>query len=98
MNCRFLVTNLLLPKLEKAAERGEEARVLSCLAAGLGGTIDLDDLGCHDNKGLKAKADAGATYNDLMMLVSPYHPIFIYCRNSQFVIQKCHSLTSIPAS
>jgi len=58
---------LLLPLLDKAAAAGEEARVLSCLAAGLGGHIDLDDLGCHDNKGLKAKADSGATYNDLMV-------------------------------
>lgn len=58
---------MLLPLLDKAAAAGEEARVLSCLAAGLGGHIDLDDLGCHDNKGLKAKADSGATYNDLMV-------------------------------
>lgn len=68
---RFLLTNLLLPQLEKAAAAGEEARVLTCLAAGLGGNIDLDDLGCRDNKGLKAKADSGATYNDLMVKVIP---------------------------
>ena len=67
---RFLLTNLLLPQLEKAAAAGEEARVLTCLAAGLGGNIDLDDLGCRDNKGLKAKADSGATYNDLMVKVT----------------------------
>lgn len=63
------MTNLLLPKLEKAAEKGEDARVFSVLAAGHGGPIDLDDLGLKKSYGLKRKADSATTYNDLMVEV-----------------------------
>ena len=85
-----------MPQFEKAAERGEEARVLSCLAAGMGGSIDLDDLGCHDNKGLMAKAGAGRTYNDLMIKVcslsicSNLGPGVLY-PSSEHVVHSCLS-------
>jgi len=65
----FLLGNLLLPKLEKSVDKGEEARVLSVLAAGKGGTIDMDDLGLKKSSGLKRKADSATTYNDLMVEV-----------------------------
>jgi NAD(P)-dependent dehydrogenase (short-subunit alcohol dehydrogenase family) len=65
----FLLGNLLLPKLEKSADKGEDARVLSVLAAGKGGAIDLNDLGLKDSYGLKRKADSATTYNDLMIEV-----------------------------
>jgi hypothetical protein len=64
------MANLLLPKIEKAAEKGEDARVFSVLAAGQGGAIDLDDLDLKKNGGLKRKADSATTYNDLMIEVS----------------------------
>lgn len=66
---RFLLGNLLLPKLEKAAENAEDARILSVLAAGKGGPIDLDDLGLKKSSGLKRKADSATTYNDLVIEV-----------------------------
>lgn len=69
MTISFLLGNLLLPKLEKSADKGEEARVLSVLAAGKGGAIDLNDLGLKDSYGLKRKADSATTYNDLMIEV-----------------------------
>lgn len=68
--CRFLLVNLLLPKIEKAAEKGEEARVISVLAAGFGGAIDVNNLNLS-NASLKRKADYATTYNDLMIEVHP---------------------------
>jgi hypothetical protein len=71
-----LLANTLIPKLEKAADKGEEARVLTVLAAGYGGPIDVDDLGLKVNSGLKRKADAATTYNDLFVEVcSPHLPL-----------------------
>jgi hypothetical protein len=67
--------NLLIPKLERAAEKGEEARVLSVLGAGSGGTIDVNNLGLS-NAGLKRKADSSTTYTDLMIEVRPYVYVF----------------------
>ena len=58
-----------MPKLEKSVDKGEEARVLSVLAAGKGGTIDTDDLGLKKSSSLKRKADSATTYNDLMVEV-----------------------------
>ena len=58
-----------MPKLEKSTDKGEEARVLSVLAAGKGGTIDMDDLGLKNRSSLKRKADSATTYNDLMVEV-----------------------------
>jgi len=86
---RFLLGNLLLPKLEKAAAKGENARVLTVLAAGKGGAIDLDDLGCKDNNGLAHKANAATSYNDLMVQVEfkkLFYPSYVN-RNSLYVIQ-----------
>lgn len=64
---RFTLAHLLMPQLEKAVDEGEEARVMSVLAAGYGGHIYLDDLALKDNFGLKAAADGATTYNDLMV-------------------------------
>lgn len=88
LTLRFLLGNLLLPKLQKAADKGEDARMLSVLAAGKGGTIDMDDLGLKENPSLKKKADYATTYNDLMVEVSAYLSLFLFLqRNLQFVIQ-----------
>jgi len=64
---RFSLANLLLPKLKAAVEKGEDGRVLTVLAAGIGGKIDPDDLGLKKYTGLKRKADSATTYNDLMV-------------------------------
>ena len=78
LRIRFLLGNLLLPKLEKAADKGEDARVLTVLAAGKGGTIDVDDLGLKEYSTLKRNADVATSYNDLVVEVnSPLHTLNI---------------------
>lgn len=62
---------MLIPKLDKAVEKGEEARVMTVLAAGQNGSIDLNDLGLKKDYGMKRKADAATTYNDLAVEVLP---------------------------
>ena len=59
----------LLPSLERAKEAGEEAKILSVLAAGKGGEIDVDDLGLKKSFSLSSAAMAAPTYTDLMMEV-----------------------------
>ena len=59
----------LLPSLERAKEVGEEAKILSVLAAGKGGEIDVDDLGLKKGFSLPNAAMAAPTYTDLMMEV-----------------------------
>jgi hypothetical protein len=66
---RFLLGNLLLPKLEKAVDKGEDARLLTVLAAGVSGSIDLNDLGLKKHSSLKRKADSATRYNDSMVEV-----------------------------
>jgi NAD(P)-dependent dehydrogenase (short-subunit alcohol dehydrogenase family) len=102
---RFALANLLLPKLQLAAEQSEEARVLSVLAAGQNGLIDTDDLGLKKNTGLKRKADSGTAYNDLMIEVLIFFlSLSNACsRNLQSDIQTCRSampilVSSIPTS
>ena len=63
---------MLIPKLEKAVENGEEAMLLSVFSAGSGGHVkitDMKDLGFTKGSSLKAKADAAVIYNDLMIEV-----------------------------
>ncbi|KAJ7187729.1 NAD(P)-binding protein [Mycena pura] len=57
----------LLPSLEAAQEAGEDAKVMSVLAAGHGGPIDLDDLGLKKTFSLANAAAAAPTYNDIMV-------------------------------
>ncbi|KAF8885862.1 hypothetical protein CPB84DRAFT_1787989 [Gymnopilus junonius] len=57
----------LLPGLKDAQEKGEKAAVVSVMAAGHGGKIDLEDLGLKKGYSLSAAALAAPTYNDLMM-------------------------------
>ena len=56
-----------MPKLQVAAEKDEDARMMSVLGAGHGGAIDMDDLGLKTSSSIKRKADSATTYNDLMM-------------------------------
>lgn len=59
--------------LAKAAAAGEPAKVLTVLAAGAGGPIELDDLGLKKNYGLIHTSKSQATYTDLMVEVSAFH-------------------------
>ncbi|TBU33687.1 NAD(P)-binding protein [Dichomitus squalens] len=58
----------LLPLLRKAKDAGEDAKAISVLAAGVGGTsIDVDNLGLRKNYIMSKPGVAGPTYTDLMM-------------------------------
>jgi NAD(P)-dependent dehydrogenase (short-subunit alcohol dehydrogenase family) len=67
---RFKFIRGLMPALEKAKSDGEEARVLSVMAANTGGEIDLDDLGLKKTFSVSNAASAGPAYNDCMVMVS----------------------------
>jgi len=66
---RWKFINDLMPLLRKAKDAGEDAKVMSVLAAGHGGPIDLDDLGLKKGYSLSAAGVAAVTYNDLMIEV-----------------------------
>ncbi|KAF7298696.1 hypothetical protein MIND_00817000 [Mycena indigotica] len=57
----------LLPSVEAAHAAGEDAKVMTVLAAGHGGAIDLDDLGLKKTFSLPNAARAAPTYNDIMV-------------------------------
>ncbi|KAF8885863.1 hypothetical protein CPB84DRAFT_1787993 [Gymnopilus junonius] len=57
----------LLPSLKAAEGKGEKAAVVSVMAAGHGGKIDLDDLGLKKGYSVSASMMTGPTYNDMMM-------------------------------
>ncbi|KAJ7473780.1 NAD(P)-binding protein [Mycena galericulata] len=57
----------LMPALKAAHKEGEDAKVMSVLAAAKGGAIDLDDLGLKKTFTLSSAAAATPTYNDLMI-------------------------------
>ncbi|PPR00863.1 hypothetical protein CVT24_000315 [Panaeolus cyanescens] len=59
----------LLPALNKAKEAGEEAKVLSVLGAGYGGSVKSDDFGLQKPGAYSVTSVslAAPTYNDLMI-------------------------------
>ncbi|KAJ7114676.1 NAD(P)-binding protein [Mycena crocata] len=57
----------LLPAVESAKKAGEDGKVMSVLAAGHGGAIDLEDLGLKKSFTLTRAAAGATTYNDLMV-------------------------------
>ncbi|CCM05843.1 uncharacterized protein FIBRA_08079 [Fibroporia radiculosa] len=63
---RWKFTRDLMPLLRKAKDTGEDAKVISVLAAGHGSDIDLDDLGLKKNYTGVSSMRAAPTYNDLM--------------------------------
>ncbi len=67
----------LAPAIQKAKESGEEGAVMSVLAAGKGGEIDVEDFGLKKSFSVQNAATAATTYNDLMMEVGDIS--FIYC-------------------
>ncbi|TFK18835.1 NAD(P)-binding protein [Coprinopsis marcescibilis] len=64
---RWKFIDELLPALRKAKEAGEDSKVISVLAAGKGGEVNLDDLGLVKTFSLTNAALQAPTYNDLMM-------------------------------
>ncbi|KAF8062440.1 hypothetical protein FPV67DRAFT_1422157 [Lyophyllum atratum] len=66
---RWAFVHDLMPLLEAAAGKGEEAKVMSVLAAGtpLCGEVDLDDLGMVRSYGGFKAMRVAPTYNDLML-------------------------------
>jgi len=66
---RWAFTENLRPLLRKAKDAGEDAKMVSVLAAGEGGGIDLDDLTVK-NYSLGKSMSVPNTYNDLMVEVS----------------------------
>ncbi|KAI0779380.1 NAD-P-binding protein [Fomes fomentarius] len=56
----------LLPLVRKAKEVGEDAKVMSVLAAGYGGAIDLNNLGLKKSYSLARAGLTSPTYTDLM--------------------------------
>jgi NAD(P)-dependent dehydrogenase (short-subunit alcohol dehydrogenase family) len=63
---RFVFTNELLCGLKEAKEKNEEAKVLSVLAAGRGGKLDLEDLGLKRTFSIPKAASQAPTYNDVI--------------------------------
>jgi hypothetical protein len=59
----------LLPAVEAAKKAGQDAKVMSVLAAGMGGAIDLEDLGLKKSFSISNAAMAAPTYNDIMINV-----------------------------
>lgn len=56
----------LCPLLKKAKASGEDAKVMSVMAAGKGAQIDLNDLGLKKNYSFLNVVQSVPTYNDLM--------------------------------
>ena len=65
---RWRFINDLLPALKNAKEAGEDAKVLSVLAAAKGAEIDVDDIGLRKTFSFMKARTQVPTYNDLMMV------------------------------
>jgi short-subunit dehydrogenase len=66
--CRWKFTHDLLPLLRKAKDDGEEARVMSCLGAGLQFKINLNDIPMKNAWGYQVCTHS-VVYNDYAMEV-----------------------------
>ncbi|KAJ4475533.1 hypothetical protein J3R30DRAFT_3294682 [Lentinula aciculospora] len=76
---RWLFIKELMPLLENAKERSGDAKVISVLAAGYGGPINIDDLGLEKTYSLKNAALQAPTYNDLMLEeFASLHPVITF--------------------
>jgi NAD(P)-dependent dehydrogenase (short-subunit alcohol dehydrogenase family) len=67
---RWKFISELMPLLRNAKDAGEDAKVFSVLAAGLGQEMDMDDLGLKKTFSVMKSMAIPPTYNDLMMEVS----------------------------
>jgi NAD(P)-dependent dehydrogenase (short-subunit alcohol dehydrogenase family) len=59
----------LMPLLQKARAKGEDARVMSVLAAAKGGTVDMNDLGLTKKWSFLRMVFHSGTFNDIMVKV-----------------------------
>ncbi|CAL1706630.1 unnamed protein product [Somion occarium] len=64
---RWKFINDLSPLLQKAKESGEDSKVLTVLGAGMGGKVDVDDLGLKKNFSVTAAGLQAPSYNDIMI-------------------------------
>lgn len=64
----------MAPLLQKAQDAGEDAKVMSVMAAGVGGKIDTDDLGLKKHFSVTSAGLVAPTYNDCMIEVRPFIP------------------------
>jgi len=64
---RWTIISDLMPLLRKAKDAGEDAKVLSVLAAGKGGAIDFNNLDLREGYSLPKIMEVGPTYNDIMI-------------------------------
>ncbi|KAF8056954.1 hypothetical protein FPV67DRAFT_1529566 [Lyophyllum atratum] len=80
---RWAFVHDLMPLLEEAAGKGEEAKVMSVLAAGtpLCGEVDVDDLGMVRSYGGFKAMRVAPTYNDLMFEVWFRHSSWLLLRS-----------------
>jgi NAD(P)-dependent dehydrogenase (short-subunit alcohol dehydrogenase family) len=60
----------LLPLLKKAKAKGEDARVMSVLAAAKGGNVDMTDLGLTKKWSFLRMVFHSGNFNDIMVKVS----------------------------
>lgn len=69
---RFRMIQDLIPLVEKAEEGGEKTGVISVLAAGRGGPIDINDLGLHKGYGVTSSRYHAIAYTDAVFEVSRF--------------------------
>jgi NAD(P)-dependent dehydrogenase (short-subunit alcohol dehydrogenase family) len=69
---RFRFIYDLAPLVEKAADKGEQAGIVSVFAAGRGGEVDLNDLGLVKGYSLSNAAGSASTYTDAAFQVRRY--------------------------
>lgn len=68
----------LMPLVEKAAEKGEEARIMTVLNPDGGGAIDTSDLGMRKTTSGLALAKAATEYTNVMIEVREPEPLNEY--------------------
>ena len=72
-----------MPLLQKAANANEAAKVMTVLSGPIDGAIDLQDLGLKRTYSLGNAAQAGSAYNNLMIQVSHWLVLLIWCCRAQ---------------
>ncbi|TFK38846.1 hypothetical protein BDQ12DRAFT_604984 [Crucibulum laeve] len=93
---RWKFTRDLIPALERAKDEGEDVKVLSVLAAGITGPVDLNDLGLKKGFSLAQAGLQASTYNDLMVeSFAALHPKLTFIHSAPGAV-RTHLLSSSP--
>ncbi|KAH8827283.1 NAD(P)-binding protein [Flagelloscypha sp. PMI_526] len=90
---RWKIVLDLLPLMEKAVEKGEDAKVLTVLAAGKHDTIDRDNLGLKKNFNLNTsvRSQLPAYTNRIMEYLANAHPKMSFIETAPgFVLTNLH--------